>query len=187
MACAGAIGDAAATRYFPAKPLGCYGDCGACFTNDDTIKDLLLRLRMHGQGWDRYEHVQIGMNSRLDTVQALIVIEKLKIFEDEIQKRNEVARHCDQAFAGSNRIKTPLVIDGVTSTWAQYTLEVSDRATFQAEVKAARAPTMVYYPILLSRQPAYAQLPRRADPRQRGAQRSCDQPAHAPLYRPSHP
>ena len=142
---------------------------------------------MHGQGWGRYEHVQIGMNSRLDTVQALIVIEKLKIFEDEIQKHDELARHCDQAFAGSDRIKTPLVIDGVTSTWAQYTLEVSDRATFQAEVKAARAPTMVYYPIPLSRQPAYAQLPRRADPRQRGAQRSCDQPAHVPLYRPSHP
>jgi dTDP-4-amino-4,6-dideoxygalactose transaminase len=88
---AGAIGDAAATSFFPAKPLGCYGDGGACFTNDDGLKDLLLSLRMHGQGADRYEHVHIGMNSRLDTIQAAILIEKLKIFADEITQRNRVA------------------------------------------------------------------------------------------------
>jgi dTDP-4-amino-4,6-dideoxygalactose transaminase len=156
---AGAIGDAAATSFFPAKPLGCYGDGGACFTNDDTLKDLLFSLRMHGQGRDRYEHVQIGMNSRLDTIQAAILIEKLKIFEDEIEKRNDVARRYDQAFAGSNRIKTPFVIEGVTSTWAQYTLQVEGRDTFQAALKAAGVPSMVYYPIPLSRQPAYAHYP----------------------------
>jgi dTDP-4-amino-4,6-dideoxygalactose transaminase len=83
----GSIGDAAATSFFPAKPLGCYGDGGACFTNDDDLKDKLLSLRMHGQGSDRYEHVAIGLNSRLDTIQAAILIEKLKIFEDEIEKR----------------------------------------------------------------------------------------------------
>jgi dTDP-4-amino-4,6-dideoxygalactose transaminase len=156
---AGAIGDAAATSFFPAKPLGCYGDGGACFTNDDALKDALLSLRMHGQGADRYEHVRIGYNSRLDTIQAAILIEKLKIFEDEIEKRNSVAQRYNDAFAGSNRIKTPPVIVGATSTWAQYTLQVTDRARLQAALKDAGVPTMVYYPIPLSRQPAYAHYP----------------------------
>lgn len=156
---AGAIGDAAATSFFPAKPLGCYGDGGACFTNDDGLKELLLSLRMHGQGSDRYEHVHIGYNSRLDTIQAAILIEKLKIFDDEIEKRNAVARRYNQAFAGSNRIRTPAMIEGATSTWAQYTLQVEDRAKFQADLKAAGVPTAVYYPIPLSRQKAYAHYP----------------------------
>lgn len=156
---AGAIGDAAATSFFPAKPLGCYGDGGACFTNDDGLKDKLLSLRMHGQGSDRYEHVAIGLNSRLDTIQAAILIEKLKIFQDEIEKRNAVAARYNQAFAGSNRIKIPFVLEGAISTWAQYTLQVADRAAFQAGLKAAGVPTAVYYPIPLSRQPAYAHYP----------------------------
>jgi dTDP-4-amino-4,6-dideoxygalactose transaminase len=156
---AGSIGDAAATSFFPAKPLGCFGDGGACFTNDDGLKDLLLSLRMHGQGTDRYEHVHIGYNSRLDTIQAAILIEKLKIFEDEIERRNAVARRYNQAFAGSNHIRTPVVVDGATSTWAQYTLQVENRAKFQADLKAAGVPTAVYYPIPLSRQKAYAHYP----------------------------
>ena len=156
---AGAIGDAAATSFFPAKPLGCFGDGGACFTNDDGLKALLLSLRMHGQGSDRYEHIHIGYNSRLDTIQAAILIEKLKIFDDEIEKRNAVARRYNQAFGGSNRIRTPVVIAGATSTWAQYTLLVEDRAKFQADLKAAGVPTAVYYPIPLSRQKAYAHYP----------------------------
>jgi dTDP-4-amino-4,6-dideoxygalactose transaminase len=156
---AGAIGDAAATSFFPAKPLGCYGDGGACFTNDEGLKDILLSLRMHGQGTDRYEHVRVGYNSRLDTIQAAILIEKLKIFEDEIEKRNAVARRYNDAFAGSNRIKTPVVIEGATSTWAQYTLQVADRARFQAALKDAGVSTAVYYPIPLSRQRAYAHYP----------------------------
>src|ERR1700710_119664 len=85
---AGAIGDAAATSFFPAKPLGCYGDGGACFTNDDAMKELLLSIRMHGQGSDRYEHVRLGLNSRLDTIQAAILIEKLKIFPEEVDMRD---------------------------------------------------------------------------------------------------
>jgi dTDP-4-amino-4,6-dideoxygalactose transaminase len=156
---AGAIGDAAATSFFPAKPLGCYGDGGACFTNDDSLKETLLSLRMHGQGSDRYEHVHVGMNSRLDTIQAAILIEKLKIFEDEIEKRNAVARRYNNAFAGSNRLKTPPVIEGAVSTWAQYTLQVADRAKFQASLKDKGVPTAVYYPIPLSRQRAYASYP----------------------------
>jgi dTDP-4-amino-4,6-dideoxygalactose transaminase len=156
---AGAIGDAAATSFFPAKPLGCYGDGGAMFTNDDGLKDLLLSLRMHGQGSDRYEHIHVGYNSRLDTIQAAILIEKLKIFDDEIRERNAVATLYNDAFKGSNRIIAPVVIDGATSTWAQYTLQVDDRAKFQADLKAAGIPTAVYYPTPLSRQKAYAHYP----------------------------
>src|SRR6185503_4071218 len=140
---AGAIGDAAATSFFPAKPLGCYGDGGACFTNDDALKDLLLSIRMHGQGSDRYEHVRIGLNSRLDTIQAAILIEKLKIFEDEIDARNAVARRYNEAFAGSNRVVVPKVIEGATSTWAQYTIQVADRTVFQAALKEKGVPTAV--------------------------------------------
>lgn len=156
---AGAIGDAAATSFFPAKPLGCYGDGGACFTNDDALKEKLLSLRMHGQGSDRYEHVAIGLNSRLDTIQAAILIEKLRIFEDEIEKRNAVARRYTDAFAASNSLKVPYVMPGAVSTWAQYTLQVEDRAAFQAALKEKGVPTAVYYPIPLSRQPAYRHFP----------------------------
>jgi dTDP-4-amino-4,6-dideoxygalactose transaminase len=156
---AGAIGDAAATSFFPAKPLGCYGDGGACFTNDDELKDLLLSIRMHGQGSDRYEHVRIGLNSRLDTIQAAILIEKLKIFEDEIEKRNIVAKRYNEAFAGSNRLIAPRVLEGAVSTWAQYTLQVENRAKFQADLKESGVPTAVYYPIPLSKQKAYAHYP----------------------------
>jgi dTDP-4-amino-4,6-dideoxygalactose transaminase len=156
---AGAIGDAAATSFFPAKPLGCYGDGGAMFTNDDGLKDLLLSLRMHGQGADRYEHVHVGYNSRLDTIQAAILIEKLKIFEDEIEKRGRVAKRYNDALAGSDRVSVPVVIAGATSTWAQYTLKVENRAKFLADLKQAGVPTAVYYPIPLSRQKAYAHYP----------------------------
>jgi dTDP-4-amino-4,6-dideoxygalactose transaminase len=156
---AGAIGDAAATSFFPAKPLGCYGDGGAIFTNDDGLKDILLSLRMHGQGEDRYEHVRVGFNSRLDTIQAAILIEKLKIFDDEIKARNRVAQRYSAALASSNHVVTPHVIDGAVSTWAQYTLQVENRAKFQAELKQAGVPTAVYYPIPLSRQKAYAHYP----------------------------
>ena len=156
---AGAIGDAAATSFFPAKPLGCYGDGGACFTNDDGLKELLLSLRMHGQGADRYEHVHVGYNSRLDTIQAAILIEKLKIFDDEIALRGRVAERYNAALSASNRITVPTVIAGATSTWAQYTLKVADRAKFQAGMKERGVPTAVYYPIPLSRQKAYAHYP----------------------------
>jgi dTDP-4-amino-4,6-dideoxygalactose transaminase len=156
---AGAIGDAAATSFFPAKPLGCYGDGGACLTDDDALKDLLLSLRMHGQGADRYEHVHIGTASRLDTIQAAILIEKLKIFSGEIELRNRIASRYNKAFAGAGGIVTPAVIAGATSTWAQYTLQVDDRVRFQADLKAAGVPTAVYYPIPLNRQKAYRHFP----------------------------
>ena len=155
----GAIGDAASTSFFPAKPLGCYGDGGACFTNDDGLIEILLSLRNHGQGADRYENVRIGLNSRLDTIQAAVLIEKLKIFPDEIEARDRIARRYNAAFAKSNRIVIPRVIEGAQSVWAQYTLRVQDRAKLQSDLKDAGIPTAVYYPIPLGRQRAYAQYP----------------------------
>ena len=155
----GAIGDAASTSFFPAKPLGCYGDGGACFTNDDGLAEILLSLRMHGQGTDRYEHARIGLNSRLDTIQAAVLIEKLKIFSDEIEARERVARRYNSGLGHSNRIVIPRVIEGAQSVWAQYTLQVQDRAKLQSDLKDAGVPTGVYYPIPLGRQRAYAHYP----------------------------
>jgi dTDP-4-amino-4,6-dideoxygalactose transaminase len=156
---AGGIGDAAATSFFPAKPLGCYGDGGATFTNDDELAEMLRSIRVHGQGTDKYENVRIGVNSRLDTIQAAILLEKFKIFPDEIELREKVARRYSQAFSKTNRIVVPRVIDGAQSTWAQYTIQVSDRAKLQADLKAKGIPTAVYYPIPLNEQRAYKQYP----------------------------
>jgi len=155
----GAIGDAAATSFFPAKPLGCYGDGGASFTNDDALAGLLRSIRNHGAGTDRYENVRIGMNSRLDTIQAAILIEKLMIFPEEIEAREKAARRYNALFAKSNRIRVPAVIAGAQSTWAQYTIQVPDRAKLQADLKAQGIPTAVYYPTPLSAQKAYAHYP----------------------------
>jgi dTDP-4-amino-4,6-dideoxygalactose transaminase len=161
---AGAIGVAASTSFFPAKPLGCYGDGGACFTNDDGLAEILLSLRNHGQGADRYENVRIGINSRLDTIQAAVLIEKLKIFPDEIESRERVGRRYGAAFANSNRIVVPKLIKGATSVWAQYTIQVQNRIQLQADLKDVGIPTAVYYPIPLGRQRAYAHYPSVATP-----------------------
>jgi dTDP-4-amino-4,6-dideoxygalactose transaminase len=155
----GSIGDAAATSFFPAKPLGCYGDGGASFTNDDGLADLLKSIRNHGAGADRYENVRIGMNSRLDTIQAAILIEKLRIFPEEIELREKVARRYNAALGKSNRIRVPLVIEGAQSTWAQYTIQVPDRNKLQADLKDKGIPTAVYYPIPMSAQKGYAHYP----------------------------
>jgi len=154
----GSIGQAATTSFFPAKPLGCYGDGGACFTNDATLAEALRSLRMHGQGVDRYEHPHIGLNSRLDTIQAAILLEKLKIFPEEVGMREHVAVRYNKGLA-SNRIRTPAAIDGAQSVWAQYTIQVDNRAKLQADLKDQGIPTAVYYPIPLSKQRAYADFP----------------------------
>ena len=155
----GGIGDAASTSFFPAKPLGCYGDGGATFTNDDELDELLRSIRIHGQGSDKYENVRIGVNSRLDTIQAAILLEKLKIFPDEIEKREAVAQRYNQALEKSNKIRVPRVIAGAQSTWAQYTIQVPDRDKVQAALKAQGIPTAVYYPIPLSQQKGYRAFP----------------------------
>ena len=156
---AGGIGDAASTSFFPAKPLGCYGDGGATFTNDDGLAETLRSIRVHGQGSDKYENVRIGVNSRLDTIQAAILIEKLKAFPEEIELRETVAQRYSKAFRASNRIVAPRVIEGGRSTWAQYTIQVPDRAKLQADLKAKGIPTAVYYPIPLSSQKGYKHFP----------------------------
>lgn len=161
---AGGIGDAAATSFFPAKPLGCYGDGGACFTGDDGLAGLLRSIRMHGQGADKYENVRIGVNSRLDTIQAAILIEKLKVFPEEIEMREAMARRYNRTLGTSNSIRVPHVIEGAQSTWAQYTIQVPDRGKLQADLKAKGIPTAVYYPIPLSVQKGYRHFPGVATP-----------------------
>ena len=155
----GGIGDAASTSFFPAKPLGCYGDGGATFTNDDELDELLRSIRIHGQGSDKYENVRIGVNSRLDTIQAAVLLEKLKIFPDEIEKREAVARRYNQALGKSNKIRVPRVIPSAQSTWAQYTIQVPNRDKVQALLREQGIPTAVYYPIPLSQQKGYRSFP----------------------------
>jgi dTDP-4-amino-4,6-dideoxygalactose transaminase len=156
---AGGIGDAASTSFFPAKPLGCYGDGGASFTNDDGLIELLRSIRVHGQGSDKYENVRIGVNSRLDTIQAAVLLEKLKVFPEEIEMREAVAQRYNRVLGRSNQIRIPHVIAGAQSTWAQYTIQVPNREKFQADMKAKGIPTMVYYPIPLSAQKGYSHYP----------------------------
>ena len=152
-------GDAAGTSFFPAKPLGCYGDGGCSFTNDAGLAETLRSIRMHGQGSDKYENVRLGMNSRLDTIQAAILSEKLKVFPQEIEMRERAARRYNELLGRSNRIRVPHAIKGAQSTWAQYTIQVENRAKLQADLKAGGIPTAVYYPIPLNRQRAYAHCP----------------------------
>ena len=152
-------GDAAATSFFPAKPLGCYGDGGCTFTNDDGLDELLRSIRIHGQGADKYENIRIGVNSRLDTIQAAVLIEKLKIFADEIEQRERIARRYSALLAKSNRIRVPRVIEGGQSTWAQYTIEVPDRDRLHQDLKAKGIPTAIYYTTPLSAQRGYSHYP----------------------------
>ncbi|MBV9993521.1 MAG: DegT/DnrJ/EryC1/StrS family aminotransferase [Alphaproteobacteria bacterium] len=156
---AGGIGDAASTSFFPAKPLGCYGDGGATFTNDDRLNELLRSIRVHGQGSDKYENVRIGVNSRLDTIQAAVLIEKMKLFPEEIELRDAIAKRYNERLRASNRIVVPRVIEGATSTWAQYTIQVPDRDKLAAALKAKGIPSAVYYPIPLSQQKGYKHFP----------------------------
>ncbi len=155
----GTFGDATATSFFPAKPLGCYGDGGAVLTDDAEMADVLRSLRMHGHGSDRYDNVRIGLASRLDTIQAAILSEKLKIFPDEIEARNRVARRYAEGLSGV--VAVPMVPPGSTSVWAQYTIRVPGgrRDAFAAALKAEGIPTAIYYPIPLHRQVAYKHYP----------------------------
>ncbi len=156
----GTIGMATATSFFPAKPLGCYGDGGAIFTDDDCLVDIIRSLRIHGQNnEDKYDNQRIGMTGRMDTIQAAVLIEKLKIFPDEIQARNAVAARYNQALA--SLVDVPRVADGLVSVWAQYTIRLRgrDRAAFAAKLKAQGVPTAIYYPRPLHQQTAYRHYP----------------------------
>lgn len=162
--------DVVTTSFFPAKPLGCYGDGGAVQTNDDDFWELLDSLRVHGKASKvdiaqrsfehdpKYLNLRVGMNSRLDTIQAAVLLEKLTIFADEIEKRNVIAKRYNQGLA-SNSVSVPQVIDGGVSVWAQYTIEVPDRAGLAAHLKNAGVPTAVYYPIPIHKQAVYSRYP----------------------------
>lgn len=152
--------DAATTSFFPAKPLGCYGDGGATLTNSDKDNAIIRSLVNHGAGVDKYDNVRIGMNSRLDTIQAAVLIEKLAIFADEIAKRNEIADRYAQLLEGA--VRTPNVIDGGVSTWAQYVIEAEDRDGLAAHLRDAGIPSAQYYPRPIHMQSAYAAYPRGA-------------------------
>ncbi|MGV8838808.1 MAG: DegT/DnrJ/EryC1/StrS family aminotransferase [Bauldia sp.] len=151
----GTIGDATGTSFFPAKPLGCYGDGGAIFTADPELDRLLRSIRMHGQGTDRYEHARVGVNSRLDAMQAAILIEKLAIFGEEIEARDRAATRYAEGLG--DVVTVPKVIPGATSVWAQYTLRLGNRNrdAFIAKLKADGVPTAVHYPRALHRQTAF--------------------------------
>lgn len=145
----------ACTSFFPSKPLGCYGDGGAIFTNDDELAVVLRQIARHGQD-RRYHHVRVGVNSRLDTLQAAILLPKLEIFEDEIQLRQEAAMRYNEAIKGIGIDTTPYIEAHNASVYAQYTLRVTDRETVKAHLQEAGVPTAVHYPIPLNKQPAVA-------------------------------
>lgn len=154
------FGDISTTSFFPAKPVGCYGDGGAVFTDNDEWAALMESYHIHGKGSDRYDNVRIGMNSRLDSIQAAILIVKLKAFKDfELVDVNKVAVRYTEKLKGV--VKTPVVPEGFYSSWAQYTLQLKDkeqRAGLQAALKALDIPTAIYYPIPMHRQTAFSYL-----------------------------
>ena len=156
----GTFGLATATSFFPAKPLGCFGDGGAIFTDDAELAATLRSIRVHGQGFDKYDNVRLGLTGRLDTMQAAILIEKLKIFEDEIEARNKVAKRYARGLG--NVVTVPRLASGCTSVWAQYTIRLPkgcDRDGFAAALKAQGIPTAIYYPKSMHEQTAYRDFP----------------------------
>lgn len=155
----GSIGTATATSFFPAKPLGCYGDGGAVFTDDDALASAMRSIRLHGKGDDKYDIVRIGINGRMDTIQAAVLIEKLAIFTGEIEARNQIARRYSERL--SNIAGVPVIPEGARSVWAQYTvrLPAAHRDAVAAAMKAEGVPTAVYYPRPVHAQAAYRDCP----------------------------
>ncbi|MDC5587014.1 DegT/DnrJ/EryC1/StrS family aminotransferase [Acinetobacter baumannii] len=145
----------ACTSFFPSKPLGCYGDGGAIFTNDDELAKVIRQIARHGQD-KRYHHIRVGVNSRLDTLQAAILLPKLEILDDEMQARQRVAEVYNGLFNDVGIHTTPYIESYNTSAWAQYTIQVDNRAEIQEKLKAQGIPTAVHYPIPLNKQPAVA-------------------------------
>lgn len=155
----GTFGLATATSFFPAKPLGCFGDGGAIFTDDAELAETLRSVRVHGQGSDKYDNVRLGLTARIDTIQAAILIEKLKIFPDEIAARNAAAKRYNEGLG--NAVIVPRVEQNRTSVWAQYTIRLPDggRDALAATLKAQGIPTAIYYPKSLHQQTAYRNFP----------------------------
>lgn len=152
----GKFGDVSATSFFPAKPLGCYGDGGAIFTDNDELAKKMYSIRVHGQGENRYDNVRIGLNGRLDTIQAAILLAKLDVFDEEIQLRQKVAKHYNERLEDSFR--TPIIPEKYMSVWGQYSLLAKteeERDYIIDELKKKDIPVMIYYPIPLHKQKVY--------------------------------
>lgn len=145
----------ACTSFFPSKPLGCYGDGGALFTNDERLALVMRQIARHGQD-RRYHHIRVGVNSRLDTLQAAILLAKLEIFEDEVGMRQQVAAHYGALLTRAGIATPPHIEPHNSSVYAQYTICVDERESLQAQLKEAGIPTVVHYPIPINRQPAVA-------------------------------
>lgn len=184
--------DVTATSFYPAKPLGCYGDGGAVLTNDAAMWELMDSVRIHGKAvasdtqgrsFDhdpKYLNFRIGMNSRLDTIQAAILLQKLEVFAEEITLRNRVADRYAEGL--KDAVTTPTVIAGGVSTWAQYTVEANDRDGFQVRLREKGVPTAVYYPVPLHQQACYAQYPQGP-----GGLPVTEAKAHVVISLPMHP
>ena len=156
----GSLADVTCTSFFPAKPLGCYGDGGAVFTENDEIAEIMRSCRIHGMGKDKYENVRIGMTGRLDTIQAVVLDAKLDIFASELVARQSAADLYDELLG--NHVETPRVMAGATSSWAQYTIKLpasTKRARFCEKMQEAGVPTAIYYPIPMHTQPPYTGYP----------------------------
>jgi dTDP-4-amino-4,6-dideoxygalactose transaminase len=153
----GRFGHVTTTSFFPSKPFGCYGDGGALFTDDDELAAVLRSLRQHGQGSDRYDHQRVGINGRLDSIQAAVLLAKLDLFEQEIAARQAIAGRYSDALASLAAV--PRLRPGILSVWAQYTIRIADRDRVAEALKADGIPTAIHYPRPLHHQPAYSGLP----------------------------
>lgn len=147
----------ACTSFFPAKPLGCYGDGGAVFTNDLELAKVLTSIRVHGMGEHRYHHPRLGINGRLDSIQCAVITTKLERYPWEIEQRDRIASNYTNAFSDLREygVRPPRIVNGASSVWAQYTLWVPDRKKFQSALQDSEIPTAVHYPITMADQPAY--------------------------------
>ena len=153
--------DMACTSFFPAKPLGCYGDGGMCFTDNDELAETMQSLRVHGKGHHKYDNVRIGINGRLDTIQAAVLLAKFGIFAEEIQLRQKAAQRYSDGLAGQASLVTPHIPAGYLSAWAQYSILAEDdthRSDLQARLKDSGIPTAIYYPKPLHLQTAFSSL-----------------------------
>jgi len=154
----GSLGDVAATSFFPTKPLGCYGDGGAVFTDNDALAELLRSIRVHGKGNDKYDNVRIGVNGRLDTIQAAILLEKMRIFPGELIERQRIAGYYNDKLVEFDRLQivVPYVPQDCQSAWAQYSILISNRDELQTKMAEQGVPTAIYYPKPLHLQQAYS-------------------------------
>ena len=156
----GTMGDATTTSFFPAKPLGCYGDGGAIFSNNDEDAALMNSIRLHGKGSEKYDNVRIGLNSRMDTIQAAILIEKLKIYPEELKLRNIIAKKYNKCIDNPN-ISLPIINENFISSWAQYTVRIhKDYQSIREKLSSNGIPTVVYYPLPLCMQKGYESFPK---------------------------